>query len=358
MAAGIIRGEDRGLVGFVPVFGHTWHGYPEYVELDGEVPREDARKLLDYQVEKVPLVLNVSDDMATQFPSLKNGADANMCALVRTDTGRILHEVSVSPTFGVYQNVDFMDRLNKGLFAKYPTLAVESVGTLWGGQIAFINILLNKYRVKGDESETIDRLMFYNTFGGRSDSACVHGTRIVCWNTLNKATLQGQLNKTLRKFRHTSGIVERVDQYLIDLTELQAAIQQYNETLETLVDMPMTVKDVENFLGNLFPLKAAEGKKATKSMVTGRTNKQQAIRTIFETAPDLQGKIARTRYAMLQAVTNWSQHTLPEESETVDAAFAWFDVATGGTRDGRNQQALDILMNDVIPDAPVVASMN
>jgi len=169
--------------------------------------------------------------------------------------------------------------------------------------------------------------------------------------------MQGQLNKTLRKFRHTSGIVERVEQYLVDLTELQAAIQEYNAAVETLVDKPMNTKDVDNFLGNLFPIKAVGGK-PSKSMVTGRTNKQQAIKTIFETAPDLQGKIARTRYAMLQATTNWSQHTLPEESETVDAAFAWFDVATGGTRDSRNQEALDILMKDVIPDAPTVASMN
>lgn len=373
MSAGIIRGEDRGLVGFVPEFGHTWHKFPEYVEMDDAVPLPEVRKCLDYTVVKVPLVFSVPQEVPAgtpeapdlkivnpllQFPNVKDSVSTGMNALVRTDTGRILHDVSVGSAFEIYQNVEFVDRLNRGLFANYPAMAVESCGTLWGGRIAFINILLNRYRTDGDESETIDRLMFYNTFGGRSDSACIHSTRIVCNNTLMMAEAQGALNKTLRKFRHTSGIVERVEDYLVDLTELQKVIDAHHSAILSLSTRQMNVKDVVNFLGNMFPIKVAPGKKLTKGLETGRENKRAAVQNIFETAPDLQGKIARTRYAMLNAVTNWNQHTIPEESETVDEAFTWYDVATGGVRNDRNQQALQILLQPTIPDVPVLVGMN
>jgi hypothetical protein len=367
MPAGIVAGEDRGAVGYVVDLGHHWHGCPEYIELDGEVPMPTVREKLSYNVVKVPLGFNILPEVPTvadksgavvnvpnpllAYPKLVHGMPANMCALVRTDTGRILHEVSVSPGFGVYQNEEFVDRLDKGLFAKYPNLSVESCGTLWGGRIAFINIMLNKYRIKGDDSETIDRLMFYNVFGGKSDAACVHSTRIVCWNTLQMAAIQGKLNETLRKFRHTSGIVERVEQYLIDLSELQKVIDAYNQAIEALAFMQMDTEDVGNFLGNMFPIDS----KMSKKMMTGRKNKQDEILNVFETAPDLQGKIARSRYAMLQAETFVAQHVLPEDSEVVDDAFAWWDVAAGGTRNDRNQKALKLLMEPNIPEAPKLA---
>ena len=372
MSAGIIAGEDRGLVGFVPLFGHTWHGFPEYKELDGAVPVTEARECLDYTVVKVPLAYDVpaeisagtpeNPDLKTpnpmlQHPNIKHGTRTFMTALVRTDTGRVLHDISVGKDFQIYPNTDFIDRLQRGLFSKYPEMAVESCGTLWGGKVAFINILLNRYHINGDPSETIDRLMFYNTFGGKSDSACIHSTRIVCNNTLMMAEAQGKLNKTLRKFRHTKGMPDRVEDYLIDLSELQPVIKAHHDAILSLAEKQMTVTDVKNFLGNIFPIQAVAGKNLSKALATGRANKQEAILKIFETATDLQdNSIRQTRYAMLNAVTNWNQHTIPDDSETVDKAFTWFDVASGGIRDDRNQQALKILLMPVIPETVTLAA--
>ena len=109
----------------------------------------------------------------------------------------------------------------------------------------------------------------------------------------------------------------------------------------------MTVAEVRNFLDALFPVPQGEDGKAKTA--TRRQNKQQALREIFETAPDLQGDIGQTRFAMLQAVTNYEQHHTVTES--LDAAFVWHDVAfnEGGPRDRVNQSALEILLQPTIP---------
>jgi len=346
MSAGIMRGVDRGIVGNKEIFGGTWHGFEEYKVVEGLVPMVDAMKCLDYEVVAVPTILNVTDpELAAKLPNA-NGKATNQFALVRTDTGSYVSNKSVSDEYVVYQNVTFLKRIEESVFAANPGMGVESCGTLFGGSVAFVNILIDRYRVKKDDSETATRLMFFNGFNGLSITSGAHDTRIVCDNTRRLAEAQAKAASLLQKFRHSSGAADAVAEYMIELADLMKIIREKRPILDRMSEISMSSSDVTNFLGNLFPIAKAVG----KATVTTRKNKRDAVLELFETASDLQGSIARTRYAMLQAVTAYSQHSTV--SKGTDAAYAWWDVVTGGknsVRDGLNQKALKLLAEDEIP---------
>lgn len=353
-----ITKHDRGIVGYCDVNGNPWHNRIEYKAINGPVSFDDTMTIVDYEVVKLPLAFHIPPELADRFPNHNGFVPQSapdkeglcgplMFALVRADTGNQVYEQSVSQEYTVYQNRTFLEKVQEALLVANPQIVIESAGTLFGGRICFVNLILNKFRVTKDPSEQIVRIMFYNAFGGRSITACMHIIRVVCWNTAMLAEAQGALNETLRKFRHTPGAPDRVAKHVFDLAKLNKIAEDRQEILNHMTDIAMTAKDMENFLGNLIPIDEDAGK-ATK---TGRQNRRDAIEAIFNDTPDLQGQIGRTRYAAYQAVLAYSQHhTIPEGSIEVDEAFAWWDVSTGGVRNDMNQKAYQILILETIPE--------
>lgn len=345
---------DKGIVGFCDIHGNPWHRRKEYLAVNGPVSIPQCLQVVDYEVVKVPLAFHMTQEMIDACPNLANHGgfvpqsvpDKDglcgplMYALVRADTGNQVYEHSVSGEYTVYQNRDFLEKVQTSLMNDNPQVVIESAGTLFAGRICFMNLILDQFKIEKDNSPQITRIMFYNAFGGRSITACMHHVRIVCNNTLMLAEAQGAINESLKKFRHTPGAHEKVAKHVFDLSKLQMITDDRKKVMERMSDIPMKVIDVENFLGNLIPIDEDAGK-ATK---TGRQNRRDEIETLFAEAPDLQGAIGQTRYSMLQAVTAYSQHhTFSEKSVEVDDAYAWWDVSTGGVRNNMNQEAFTIL---------------
>ena len=346
MSAGIVQGIDAGAVGFTEVLGKTWHGFVEYEHVDGPVPIELVRKKIVHPVAKVPLKLHAPEgsDLSTEYDG---EIVPTMFALVRTDTGHVLYEYSVTDDYTVYDNGVFLDRVEKGVLNPNPKVAIESCGTLMAGRVAFVNIMLDRSRVQGDDSETVYRLMYYNAFGGKSIAAGMHGTRIVCNNTLNIAEAQAEANTTLQKFKHTSGAPERVEAHLVDLSVLYHLVSEHKADLNNLASQQMTGNDVEAFLSIIVPI----DDNGTPRIKTRRQNKRDQLQSLFESREDLQGGIARSRFAMLQAVTYYSAHNMV--NKRADETYAYFDTVTGGVRDLFNQKALKALLE---PDLVLAAS--
>ncbi len=355
MAHGITE-FDNGAVGFTEIFGGTWHQLEQYKELDGAVPLEAAREILEYEVVKVPLAFHVEDpdsniaDMNGKLvitPDMRKAggvlASSRMYSLVRTDHKIAVYGQSVSDGYEIFPNKLFLDYIDSQIFSEYQDLAIESCGTLWGGRVAFLNILLDKFVVKGDNSQTLSRMMLWNAFGGQSIAGCCHNTRVVCNNTLMLAESQGEINKSLKKFKHTKMAAEKVTNHLIDLAKVNCLVKDKKDAFDFMSSKSMSTNDVENFLGHLFPIQEDAG----GASITRRTNNRQDVLNIFENCDNLQGNIARTRYAMLSAVTDYNQHHTLNKS--TDSSAAWWDVATGGVRDKLNQSAFSLLSNDEIP---------
>jgi len=224
-----------------------------------------------------------------------------------------------------------------GILVPY-NVSLESVGTLLNGQKSFVNVILNEHTVPGDESATVTRLMYSNSFGGDSYQACVHTTRIVCDNTLRISTAQGATNQTLKKFRHTKNAAQKIEGHLVELSDLIATVREHHDQMDVLAQITMNSAQVSDFFDALIPLQAEDGRGKTR-----RQNQRDAILAIFEGKDDLQGKIARTRYAMMQAVTDWADHDSSVRNGDDEGGRFWDGI--WGNKDKFKQKAFDAIVN-------------
>jgi hypothetical protein len=360
MGSGIIKGKDKGAVGFRKELGLTWHGQEEYEVIDGPVLMPMVRDKIVYDVETVALCpqftgeqiakmtangmgeTEISRLMATPIPSMR--------ALTRMDSGDVLYDYSVTPEYTVILNGTFLDVMQENLLDKFPDVAIESCGTLFAGRVAFVNILLSVKEIRGDNSKTAFRLMYYNAFGGKSIAAGMHTVRVVCFNTLSMAEAQALANKTLAKFKHSSGAPGRVQTHLVELAGLYAQIEAHKTVLDQMAVKKMSETEVAAFLSMYSPIP----KGSTSNLETRRLNKRNDIRGIFEGAPDLQGDIARSYYAMLQACTFYNEH-FTTGKRGIDEAAAIFDSVTGGIRDQDNRKAFALLQLPNLSEASLTA---
>lgn len=344
MGAGIYPGKDKGVVGYVDELGQTWHLFEEYEHINGPVSIDKARETLLTPVEKISLILSPTPEQIQTL--LDNGLTdeqigellskpveavygGHMYALMHMERGDTLFGQSVTDDYEVILNDEFLDYV-ENLMGDPHNLTIESCGTLFAGRVSFVNIMLKDITIAGDISPTIYRLMYTNAYGGRAITAGLHWIRIVCNNTLTMAEAQAAATATLRKFTHTKGTPGRVQAHLIELTGLYRLIDEQNVSLQWLADQSMNGNDVDKFLTTLFPLK----EKAHARLVASMTKKRDRIRELFETRADLQGGIARTRFAMLQAVTFHTSHDMAAKRGT-DFAYAWHKTLTD-PKDNRN----------------------
>lgn len=324
MASGIME-LDRLVVGFVELYGKAWHNHPNCQHKDGAVTVDEVRNAFDYLVEKVALGIPGTDVLVP-------GASA----LIRRNGDQVvILYPAVGDRYEVIQNAELLSWLEAGILEPYQ-VSLESAGTLLNGQKAFVNIILDEHTVPGDNSKTITRLMYSNSFGGDSLQGCVHSTRIVCQNTMRIAVAQGAANETLRKFRHTKNASLKIEEHIVDLAKLVATNREHYEKLDMLAGRPMTVEEVKAYMNALVPVPEEEGRGKTR-----RQNQQEAILKIFEEKEDLQGKIARTRYAMVQAVIDWSDHDSSVRNGDDEGGRFWDGI--WGIKDKFKQTALELI---------------
>lgn len=392
MPAGIVENVDRGIVGYNEIFGGTWHGRPEYAVIDGPVPLEECKRVLGYTGVKVPVVLvrpdgtipgafvdtdgNVRMELEAVSEKDRKGNEHFVCyraphalnpdmyALLAEGQDRILSgSTSVGRGYRVFQNVDFLDDLSDLLDCD--DVEIESCGTLHGLGLAFVNLKIGEFSVKGDESLTVNKVMLGNSFNGRSITACQHNTRIVCMNTLRCAEAEGVANKSLLKHKHTRNARANVEEHMKRLNAVRNAIAKHKAALDWMAAQPMTGEDVDTFLAALFPSPKPRKNKDGEMVIPDRAEdnaeaRREVIKVRFDSLPDLQGGIRHTRYAALQAVTNWTSRLgrgenkngkegydltvgMPAKSVT-DEAEVWLDtIQAGSKRDELNQRAYELL---------------
>jgi len=292
---------------------------------------------MDYGIRKVAVVLQGTDI-----------AVPGSFALVRTDVGEDGQPVqtivypSVGERYTVIQNSEFLAWVEAGILVPY-NVSIESVGTLLNGQKAFVNIILNEHTVPGDAGPTVTRLMYSNSFGLESYQACVHTTRIVCNNTLRISLAQGATNKTLRKFRHTKNAAAKIEEHLVELADVIASAREHHEQMDVLATIRVTTEQVAAVMDTLFPIEKDEhGTVVEGRGTTRRTNQREAILKIFEDCDNLQGKIARTRYSLLQAITDWADHESSVRNGDDPMGRFWDGI--WGTKDKFKQAALEAIL--------------
>jgi len=310
--AHLIEEHDLGYVN-----GTTWHNMPQYHQLDRAPTIEEAHKVFDFETEKVPLfrLATLPEHSATPTMHIVKGA----YAIVRTDTDNVLVP-NVGNRFVSTDNKHLLNSLEEHVLAEYPSLEIESVGSLRNGATVFLNIKINEFSIPGDKSTTMNRLCYMNPLGLGSYQCFAHRVRIVCNNTAQAALAQAIANDSAHKIRHTAGGVQKINTALLDLGALHLQLEKETDRLAALARHTIDHGFVETYLNSILPLPEKDGR--ARSIAD---NARTAIVRQF----DSDYSMDRSPYSLLQATTYFYDHlsTVRNAGDQEDVARYWNGLA-------------------------------
>ncbi|MDY3769207.1 MAG: DUF932 domain-containing protein, partial [Lachnospiraceae bacterium] len=206
----------------------------------------------------------------------------------------------VSDRYQVVQNEDafaFTDEM-LGEGVKY-----ETAGALQGGKKTFILARLpQRYIIAGDEITPYFVIMNSHD-GSCAIKAAMTPVRVVCQNTLNLAFRTAKRTWTTK---HTSNIMERIDDARTTLQFAERYMGEMGKGVDELVHKRLTDKKVMEYMTEFFPVTADMTPVQQKNNLTMLNDMK---RRYFD-APDLQD-VGKNGYRFVNAVSDFVTHADP-----------------------------------------------
>ena len=321
-----IGAQDNGYVGFTDQFGTTPYGYKN---VEGGLNMNHLVETGDYPVTLKPLCFEHNGEMI-QTPNF---------SVFREDTETMLYP-SVGKDYTIVDNSNLIAQV-QDITTQYSNIEIESTGTMKGGQLFYISLLIDRHAVKGDQSETRTRMLMTNGFGGVSLSACLNQLRVECMNTYRMANAQGKLNKSLKRFRHTKNVGTKLQNHVFDLAEIVGEIKQHNLALDYMATLQINSQYIEDTLESLFPPFDAKGQMLDGRALSIANNKKDSIMEIFESKEDL-SPLENTRYKLFNAITDYTSNEMSLRGN-VDFSKRLIN-SIDGVGDKINQKAFELIM--------------
>lgn len=263
-----------------------WHGLGTVV---AECPdSQEAVKLagLDWKVDQK----DVYADNWNRIPGYK--------ANVRDSDQSVLGVVS--DRYQVVQNEEafaFTDEL-LGEGVRY-----ETAGSLQGGRRVFLLARLpQRFIIAGDEITPYFVIMNSHD-ASCSIKAAMTPVRVVCQNTLNLAF---RTAKRTWMTKHTSNIMERIDDAKMTLQFAEQYMQEMGKGVDTLVRKKLTDKKAMEFMSEFFPVTEDLSSAQKKNNLTLLND----MKARYFDAPDLQGT-GKNGYRFINAVSDFATHAEP-----------------------------------------------
>lgn len=275
-----------------------WHGLGTVIEEEA-VGSKRALELagLDWTVDLVPVGQQVGED---------------------EDTGEIIYD-GIEGIYSVQRSSDlrsvgivgerYVPLNNIDAFAFGDDLLDQADGAHWvtagslkkGKVVWMLAQLPETIKISGMEDEAIQQnILISNSHDGSTPlSASITPVRVVCNNTLTLA-LRG--TKRIHKIRHTKNMSGR----MVEAKNVLGIAENYGKALQKvgteLINAQFSDAEFEAFLESLVPSKDKADRGRTMAQ-----EKQEMIRNIYRTAPDLQN-IKGTRWGALQSVIDYNDH--------------------------------------------------
>lgn len=311
--------------------GRTWHGRPEYHEVDA-IGMAEAVRCVDYPVKKLPA--------QTVDGRIVDGG--YYAARMDTDPHTVL-----APNLGErYEIIDrrkILNTFDEYLLAEFPQLKIAGVGSLSAGRTFWIQFLAERYNVRGDQSDHELRLCYSETYGWTAHQVFCSHVRIVCDNTLRFAKQDALANDMFTKCRHTKSADMKINATAEAFAELHMGLKKDVEAMEYLAGCPVDRRLMEAFLDEFipYPPEPKKGEKPNKRAFNAASEGRRLVKGIFEGERDTMDAVAATsRYALLNAYTDWVDH----ESTSRSPYDRWMD-AQSGNRAERKAEAFDWLLH-------------
>ncbi len=127
--------------------------------------------------------------------------------------------------------------------------------------------------------------------------------RVVCQNTLNLAFRSAKRTWTAK---HTSNIMERIEDARITLQFAEQYMRGLGKCVDVLARKRLTDKRVMEFISEFFPVEEGMTAAQKKNNIT----MQKDLKARYFDAPDLQG-MGKSGYRFINAVSDFATHAKP-----------------------------------------------
>lgn len=289
-----------------------WHG--EGLVLD-DYPTDwaDARKKagLEWEPELVP--------MFTRQPNLEHLVDPTLPEwtytevvghqlTARNDTGAVLGPVTDSYGLVPHGEGGMADILEAvmGQGAKF-----ETAGSCKGGaQVWALAYLDEPTEVAGDDTDTLPFIALLNSHDGTGACKLVAtSVRVVCWNTYQAASMQGERSGRQFVFRHTGSVLDRIQEAKDALAGVRDEHKEWMVLAESLHAMPVNERALAVFVEHFIP----EPENATERVRNDRAAKRQLFLKLHDESPSTDGHRG-SALGLVDAAVEWLDHVRPYRS--------------------------------------------
>ncbi len=287
----------------------TWHGLEDRM---ADYPTmQEVKDYFGFEVVRRPLYIGGADGIAAEE------ALAGWDALVRSDNEGFLH--ATRDSYAIVQPdvvVDLTEALVQGGDKKYP-VKLTTGGLLDEGRVMWTLAEVDRdWYVKGDESAIRPYVLVVNSFDKTyALMSKTTGVRVVCQNTLD-LSLAGE--GSVFRFKHTSNVMDRVDQARSILTGSVQAIDSFIELSNDLVDAKVSKQAVNLFLGAFIP--EPPKLEQTDTKMAHIIEAREAVLDILSgSTGTITPKHSGTAYGLFQAGVEFLDFSRP--SRTADSLF-------------------------------------
>jgi hypothetical protein len=256
-------------------------------------------------------------------------------SIIRADNHKVLAG-AVGARYVAPPHRDLFNMMVEILLAQYPDLKIAGVGTLSGGATWWVQLVAKEYYIRGDESPNEVRITFSHTYGVTSYK--IHPTivRIVCDNTKRMAESDALAKKFMRSHKHTASAQVKINADLDLMVQVQLGLKKEVEQMEYLASQPVNSELIKAFMGEFIPEPLPDASTKAKNTYM---NSRARVANIFQTGQSLIGDVKTSRYALLNAFTDFIDH----DSYSRDPADRWMD-SIDGTRAATKDQAVAWLL--------------
>ena len=202
----------------------------------------------------------------------------------------------------------------------------HTAGSLKGGRVVWILAKLpESMTLPGDENDVLERYILLSNSHDGSTAVRMRPTsvRVVCANTL--AVALGQKEAAEWSSAHRGNITEQVTKARRLLGLGDAHFEMMMTAIEKLADEKMRSYDREDFYRSLFDIDEEED-----------YLKSRSVKQVAELYANGAGNSGKTRWDMLNAVTEWVDHKRGSDDNRLHSA--WF-----GSGDALKRNAWELL---------------
>ncbi|MEU4806425.1 DUF932 domain-containing protein [Actinosynnema sp. NPDC023587] len=254
--------------------------------------------------------------------------------LVRTDprTNKTRYLSSVGKGYGVTQNEDQAAVLDT-LVAESGAAGLAHVGSLDDGRRTFATMKLpTTMRIGGIDRVDLYLAVFDSHDGSTAFRVCAVPFRVACANQLGLAIAT---TTSSVEVRHTRNSRITVADIRAKLNLIYHYADEFEAEATRLIDTGLTTPEFREIVETVWPVDDRTAPPRT------RANAERRRTTLLRlwTDASTQDRIRGTRWAGLQAVTEYLDHHAPATTPAVRA----HRVLTGSTVTRRKQQAFDLL---------------